>query len=192
MHLFSEDHLVPCSLGPKGCHKTTQVNRKFLVNITTVTEREQRLLALRANKDEDALNTICAHHHTYVKRYTTLLASKFCMDPFLEHTRSRRGTSVISLELAIALPSLKLVPGERLCPGCKVRCFQMDARFKQTTDTLTEEMTSSKISEQEEAFPSSLSLKFSAVGEIPLSMGPKWGQTYGYANDAGHSKPKCQ
>lgn len=62
-------------------------------------------------------------------------------------------------------------------PRGKVRCFQMDARFKQTTDTLTEEMTSSKISDQEDAFPSSSSLKFSAVGEIPLSMGQKYGQT---------------
>ncbi|KAM7303334.1 hypothetical protein ISCGN_013295 [Ixodes scapularis] len=99
------------------------------------------------------------------------------MGPFLEHTRSRRGTSVISLELAIAILSLKLVPGERLCPGCKVRCFQMDVRFKQTTDKLTEEITSSEISKQEGAFPSSLSLKFTAVWEIPLSMGQKHGKT---------------
>lgn len=57
-----------------------------------------------------------------------------CVDPFAEHRRSCRGTSVISNTLAQRLISLGLDSGDRLCPKCYMKCANLKEAFELDSD----------------------------------------------------------
>ncbi|KAH6944903.1 hypothetical protein HPB50_006146 [Hyalomma asiaticum] len=123
--------LPPCSFGPKECHKITQTKKKYLVNVQDLTEPQRRLLFLRAKQTHQTqgINTVYGHHYmVYLKKYTSLVASRWCSNQFLEHTTNFRGTSVITLSLVDMQPSLELIPGQRLCQRCVRRCYHTTSR----------------------------------------------------------------
>lgn len=67
---------------------------------------------------------MCAHHYqVFLKKYSSLIASKWCSNPFFKHRKNYRGTNNITLALADAHPDFNLIPGSRLCQACWRHCF---------------------------------------------------------------------
>lgn len=122
--IFSESELPPCTFGPRNCHKTSYCSQRQLTIVRDLTDVHQRLLTLRSKQSLHAGSTICEHHkQLYLHRYTSKIASKLCSDPFFRHSKLCRGSTVITMALVDAHPSLGLVPGNRICEACKRRLY---------------------------------------------------------------------
>lgn len=121
---FSGSELPPCSFGPRNCHKKNYCSEQQLTTVRRLTDINRRLLALRSKRSlgDDAM--ICKHHkQLYLHRYTSKISSKLCSNPFFRHAKHCRGSTVITLAVVDARPSLGLVPGNRVCQACKRQLY---------------------------------------------------------------------
>lgn len=105
-----------------------------------------------------------------MKKYTSLVASKWCYNPFLEHVKNRRGSFVITLRLADAHPTLGLVPGEKLCQMCKRQLYKggMSANSTEVEEPAQECCIHSEQSDSEVPISAEINEALAAVGESPI------------------------
>lgn len=155
---FSGNELQPCTFGPRNCHKTYYCRRRQLTTVSTLSDTDQRLLLLRSKLSLHEGATICEHHkELYLRRYASKIASKLCSDPFLRHTKHCHGSTVITIALADAHPSLDLVPGNRICEACRRKLYiaQKDEHTEQefaALSTRSEGAPARSAAETEEEF----------------------------------------
>lgn len=166
---IAEAELPPCSLGARGCHVTTQTKTRSLINAQDLTHTDRRLLSLRSGRPQGDIRTVCSHHYqVYLKKYTSLIASKWCSNPFYEHVKNRRGSAVITIALADAHPNLNLIPGNRLCQACRRNCFELKKRptFQAPPPPLARDAPSEQ--DDPDVALESVNEALAAVGESPL------------------------
>jgi len=104
------------------CHQITFTRLKGL---KVVEDHRKVILELRSKVQAQNIHTICNQHEQSLDIQFLSLIKK-CADSFREHQCPRRKLlRVITMEfyskVKVCLPRTQLVPGEKLCPSCRVK-----------------------------------------------------------------------
>lgn len=139
------------------CHQLTLCQIRSL---RTVQLEEKALLEIRSKVPMNDILTICNHHEQLLDVQFSKFVTK-CSDPFKQHMKPRtKSLRIITLDFYSKTKSLagKVVPGQKLCPACRVHASTTAQQYGQAATTVapttvvasfTESVSSQKEIEQD-------------------------------------------
>ena len=177
--------MEPCLIGletKSNCHENWYSRKPGFVLLTTLTETEIELVALRSQtkitSEDISSKSICLHHYAcYLRKFSSHVSKKCCNLFGIHKGQKPKGSREITLELAkaVTLHFPNIIPGYKLCISC---WRKVKAKQEELISTSESEQSAAAGSDWELLAPRPMSkekvnLTLQMVGESPISMHSK-------------------